>query len=124
MRATTKRRPPEDIRRDQLRKVAKRAEKAVRRQTIDELCSKIVITQKRSVSGQISYGYVAGLVKETAPVFSWMTRDVAMNHFCSLVKVIPTPPALAPIKQNINISHANSATDTPAFLMPLDNICT
>ena len=113
MRVTNKRRLPEDIRRDQLKKVAIRAEKAGRRLILDELCSKIVITQRRSVNGRIPYGYVAGLVKEAAQVYPWITRDVAMNHYRVLAKVRPpTPPAPPPIEQNINISHALSTTDT------------
>ena len=112
MRVTNKRRPPEDIRRDQLKKVAKRAEKSGRRLILDELCSKILITQTRSVNGKIPYGYIAGLLKEAAPVYPWITHDVAMNHYRSLAKVRPpTPPAPPPIEQNINISHALSITD-------------
>ena len=79
MRVTNKRRPPEDIRRDQLKKVAKRAEKAGRRQILDELCSKIVSTQKRSLNGQIPYGFVAELVNESAPLFPCITHDLTMN---------------------------------------------
>ena len=113
MRETIKRRPLKDVRHDQPKKVAKRAEKVSRRLIIDELCSKILITQKRSVNGRIPLGYVAGLVEEVASVYPWITCDIAMNHYRSLAKVRPpTPPAPPLIKQNINISHALSTTDT------------
>ena len=45
------RRPPDDIRRDRLIKITKRAEKAARRQVLDELCSKIVNENNRSDDG-------------------------------------------------------------------------
>ena len=60
------RRPPKDIRRDQLRKVAKRAGKAAQKQVLDKLCSKIVNTRKRSGNGRIPYGLVSTLVGETS----------------------------------------------------------
>ena len=47
------RRPADHIRRDRLIKITKRAEKAARRQVLDELCSKIVNKKNRSDNGRI-----------------------------------------------------------------------
>ena len=98
-------RTPEIIRRDRLRKVAKRAAKAARKQVLDELCSKITNARKGSGDGRIPYGLVSNLVRETTPVCSWVNRDVIMNHYRSITKAPPlptppTPPPPPPIKLN------------------------
>ena len=69
MSVTNKRRPPEDIQRGRLAKVAKRAAKAAKKLVFDELCSKIVIDQMRLENEIISYGLVSKLVQETTPVY-------------------------------------------------------
>ena len=91
MRAINKqRRPVENIRRDRLIKITKRAEKAARRQVLDELCNKIVNEKNRLGNGCIPYGLVSRLVKDTTPFCSWINRDVIMNHYRSLSKTPPT----------------------------------
>ena len=87
-------RTPKIIRRDRLRKVAKRAAKAARKQVLDELCSKITNARKGSGDGRIPYGLVSNLVRETTPVCSWVNHDVIMNHYRSITKAppLPTPP--------------------------------
>ena len=91
-------RTPKIIRRDRLRKVAKRAAKAARKQVLDELCSKITNARKGSGDGRIPYGLVSNLVRETTPVCPWVNRDVIMNHYRTLLKApplpIPPPPPL------------------------------
>ena len=95
------RRPADHIRRDRLIKITKRAEKAARRQVLDELCSKIVNEKNRSDNGRIPYGLVSRLVKETTPVCSWINRNVIINHYRSISKKSPTtsspPPLQAPL---------------------------
>ena len=49
------RRPADHIRRDRLIKITKRAEKAARRQVLDELCSKIVNEKNRSDNGRADF---------------------------------------------------------------------
>ena len=109
MRLTNNRRPPEDIRREQLEMIAKCNVKAAKKQVLDELCSKIVIDQTRLDNGRIPYGFESKLVQETIPVCLWITRDTVMNHYRLHLKV---PPPLAPIKEHIDISHVPSTTYT------------